>query len=378
MSYNNITIDNNDVLSEFNKIQKIIIIFFSSFSLALYFFSLLFMIFYLKKIVYIKAKYYNFILVSSITGLIDLYLNKKEFLFIKIIILFFSKILQFHLIISSINKMLYGKHIFKAEKDFTIKNLLLINIIILPIIIFPYEKIFTKYINKINFFQNLIILISILYFYEYVKKYINNLLNYLKEIPKDNILIPYMESEELIEIYKIIDNFWLIIFVFGLIYYIIKLFDLLLIKITIIHFCVYLILIIIESSLVFIFFFCFTYITYILNKNYDKGEYVQTEEDESHLSNNVKNKTKNENENESNEIEISEINIKNEKSSKTNNKYKSLENSEHEDNVIEIDNFDIPNANGKDNKNNEEEKLDDEEENNTLKDKKYKETDKLK
>ena len=378
MSYNNITIDNNDVLSEFNKIQKIIIIFFSSFSLALYFFSLLFMIFYLKKIVYIKAKYYNFILVSSITGLIDLYLNKKEFLFIKIIILFFSKILQFHLVISSINKMLYGKYIFKAEKDFTIKNLLLINIIILPIIIFPYEKIFTKYINNINFFQNLIILISILYFYEYVKKYINNLLNYLKEIPKDNILIPYMESEELIEIYKIIDNFWLIIFVFGLIYYIIKLFDLLLIKITIIHFCVYLILIIIESSLVFIFFFCFTYITYILNKNYDKGEYVQTEEDESHLSNNVKNKTKNENENESNEIEISEINIKNEKSSKTNNKYKSLENSEHEDNVIEIDNFDIPNANGKDNKNNEEEKLDDEEENNTLKDKKYKETDKLK
>ena len=149
---------------------------------------------------------------------------------------------------------------------------------------FPYSIIFEKYNNIIRFLQYIIIIIFILFLYEYIQKNIDEIMNYLKINIKDNILIPYMEQDELKRIYIIIDNLCFLFYFFALFYYIIKFFDILLINIVYIHFIITLILLIIEMAAIFVYFISLTYITYLLNKNYHKGKIIPTDEDGENLS----------------------------------------------------------------------------------------------
>lgn len=372
---------NNETLIENDEIQRNIIYTLSFFGIILYFFSLLIMLFYIKNVVFIKSKSFSFILLNSITNLIDLSINKKNYLPFKHIINFISYLFQFHLIISSINRLLSGKQIFKSEKDYSLKKLIYIEII-LPLLIFPYNKFFEG-TQIINFCQYLIIIILLICFYEYVKNKIDKLIEYLSENnSKDNIEIAYMEQEELIRIYKIIRSIWSFSFIYILIFYIIKFFDILLKKIELVHYIISILLIVFKELVVFLFFSGLTTIVYLLNKSYDKGQRVQTDEEENNFTNGEKIKFEGEDEENGKinkkgeshklEIELEDINI--ERNTKK-NEYKNIENSQNDDNIIEIDNLDI--SNGKENKNNEEEKLD--EEDDTLKINNYsKETDKLK
>ena len=354
MSKNTTEVINDENLYEIDSIQRTIIIYLSSLGLILYFISLLIMIFYIKKVVFIKSKSFSFILLNSLTNFFEIYINSKFILPVKHIIIFISYLCQFHLITSSINRMLSGKQIFKSEKDYSLKKLIYIEII-LPLVIFPYS----------NFFDNVI-----LCFYEYVKKRIDKVIKYLEENNnKDNIEIAYMEPEELIYIFNLIKGLWSFSFVFMLIFYILKFFDILLKKIEIVHFFISLILISLKESVVFLYFVGLTIVVYLLNKSYDKGEIVQTDEKFEEDENGKLNRK---GEPQKLEIELDDINI--ERNTKK-NEYKNLEKSQNEDNILEIENIDI--SNGKENKNNEEEKLDEEDEN--LKINNYsKETDKLK
>ena len=148
-------------------------------------------------------------------------------------------------------------------------------------------------------------------------------MNYLKINIKDNILIPYMEQDELKRIYIIIDNLCFLFYFFALFYYIIKIFDILLINIVYIHFIITLILLIIKMAAIFVYFISLTYITYLLNKNYHKGQIIQTDEDGENWSQKRK---------ENNKLEGIEID---EKDTERN----SRKNKQNEDIIIEIDNF---------------------------------------
>jgi hypothetical protein len=307
-------------------------------------------------------------------------LTKKELLSFKSIILFISYLFQFHLIISSIDRMLSGKQIFKSEKDYSLKKLIYIEIV-LPLLIFPYDKFF-KGTNMINFIQNISIIILLICFYEYVKNKIEKVIQYLNENNKDNIEIAYMEPDELSRIYTLIRKLWLINFIITLIFYIIKFFDILLKKIEVVHYLISILLIILKEFVVFLSFSVLTIIVYLLNKSYSKGQIIQTEEEESNFVNGEKIKCEREEEENGKinkkeeaknmEIELEDINIERNKQKE---EYKNIDKSQNEDNIIEIDNLDI--SNGKENKNNEEEKLDEEDENLKL-NHFSKETDKLK
>ena len=324
-------------------VQKILISFFSSFELFTYFVSLLILIFYVKNIQFIKAKSFSFIILNSITDLIKLFLDKSEYTTYKTYIIFISYLMQFHLVISAINKMLNGKNIFKQEKDFSIKKLFKNEIIFLPLIFFPYEKYIKNIGSIINIFQNIIIIILIIMFYMYIKKKIEELLNFLQENSKINIEIPNMEPEELFRVYLVIKHLWNISFIFGLLYYIFKFFDIFLKDNYKIDYLITLILFIIEKSIIFIIFLCLTYAVYLLNKRYQKVQIVQIDKGEStHASYDEigKNRIKN------NKLEIEYINVG-----------KNEENSKNVDNTIEIDNTE--GSDEKNNKNNENEKLDD-------------------
>ena len=378
MSKNN-TQFSNDYLLEDDTIQRTIILTLSFFGIFLYLLSLLVMICYIRKIVFIKSKSFSFILLNSLTNLFDLMLTKKELLSFKSIILFISYLFQFHLIISSIDRMLSGKQIFKSEKDYSLKKLIYIEIV-LPLLIFPYDKFF-KGTNMINFIQNISIIILLICFYEYVKNKIEKVIQYLSENNKDNIEIAYMEPDELSRIYTLMRKLWLIDFVVTLIFYIIKFFDILLKKIEVVHYLISILLIILKEFVVFLSFSVLTIIVYLLNKSYSKGQIIQTEEEESNFVNGEKIKFEGDEEENGKinkkeeaqkmEIELEDINIERNKQKE---EYKNIDKSQNEDNIIEIDNLDI--SNGKENKNNEEEKLDEEED---AKDNNYsKETDKLK
>ena len=379
MSKNN-TQFSNDYLLEDDTIQRTIILTLSFFGIFLYLLSLLVMICYIKKIVFIKSKSFSFILLSSLTNLFDLMLTKKELLSFKSIILFISYLFQFHLIISSIDRMLSGKQIFKSEKDYSLKKLIYIEIV-LPLLIFPYDKFF-KGTNMINFIQNISIIILLICFYEYVKNKIEKVIQYLNENNKDNIEIAYMEPDELSRIYALIRKLWLINFIITLIFYIIKFFDILLKKIEVVHYLISILLIILKEFVVFLSFSVLTIIVYLLNKSYSKGQIIQTEEEESNFVNGEKIKFEGDEEENGKinkkeeaknmEIELEDINIERNKQKE---EYKNIDKSQNEDNIIEIDNLDI--SNGKENKNNEEEKLDEEDENLKL-NHFSKETDKLK
>ena len=373
---------NNSYLSyeellETDGVQRTALFVLSCLGIFSYFLSLLVIIFYIKKITFIKSRSFSFILLHSLTNLFELTINQKKLLPFKNIIIFISYLFQFHLIISSINRLLSGKQIFKSEKDFSLKKLLCIEIL-LPLIIYPYAKIFQRP-EIINFFQNLIIIILLLCFYEYVKNKIIKVLQYLTENNhnKDIIEIAYMETEELIRIYNLLKNLWYINFVFILSFYIIKFFDILLIKIDIIHYIISITLVVLREIVSLLFFAILTAIVYLLN-SYNKGEIVQGDEEENNLGNggegdddipgglNIKSNEK------KIEIELDDINIER---NKKKDEYKHLDNSQNEDNIIEIENLEI--SNGKEKDNNEEEKHDEEDEN--FKINKYSnETDKLK
>ena len=373
---------NNSYLSyeellETDGVQRTALFVLSCMGIFSYFLSLLVIIFYIKKITFIKSLSFSFILLHSLTNLFELTINQKKLLPFKKYIIFISYLFQFHLIISSINRLLSGKQIFKSEKDFSLKKLLYIEIL-LPFIIYPYAKIFQRP-EIINFFQNLIIIILLLCFYEYVKNKINKVLQYLTENNhnKDIIEIAYMETEELIRIYNLLKNLWYINFVFILLFYIIKFFDILLIKIEVIHYIISIALVILRELVSLLFFAILTAIVYLLN-SYNKGEIIKDDEEENNLGNggegdddipgelNIKGDGK------KIEIELDDINIERNKKKE---EYKHLDNSQNEDNIIEIENLDI--SNGKEKDNNEEEKLDEEDENYKI-NKYSKETDKLK
>ena len=367
---------NSDNLSDDDTIQRTIIYFFSYLGIVFYFLSLLIMIFYIKKVSFMKSKSFSFLLLNSITNLFELTIKKDFLIPFKDIIVYISYLFQFHLIISSINRLLSGKQIFKSEKNFSLKNLIYIEIV-LPIIVFPYSKFFEAE-EYIDFFQYIIIIILLICFYEYVKNKIVNLIKHLNENNRDIIEISYMEPDELSRVYEIMSKLWFINFSFFLLFYIIKFFDILLKKYEKIHFYISLILIVIKEVVVFLFFLVLTVVVYLLNKSYNKGQIVQTEEDDNNIVNGEKIRFEGEDEEngkklgEPQKLEIEEdVNIDR---NKKKDEYKNIEKSENEDNIIEIENLEI--SNGKENKNNEEEKLDEEED---AKDNNYsKETDKLK
>ena len=378
MPNKNFTYLTYEELLERDIVQRTILYFLSYLGIILYIISLLIIIFYIKNIVFIKSRSFSFILLNSFTNLFELTINKKNLLPFKSIIIFISNLFQFHLVMSSINRLLAGNKIFKSEKDFSLKKLIYIEIL-LPLIIFPYSKLFKKP-EIINFFQYLIIIIFLLCFYEYVKNKINKVIQYINENNKDTIEIAYMEPEELIRIYSILKNLWLLNFLLFLGFFILKFFDILLIKIDLIHYIISITLICIRESIALLFFVILTAIVYLLN-NYNKGQIIKTDEEDNNFTNGEKirfeggdeeNGKLNKEEDRKMEIELDDINIE---KNKKKDEYKHIDNSQNEDNIIEIENEDI--SNGKENHNNEEEKLDEDEE--ILKINKYsKETDKLK
>ena len=263
---------NKDDLIEINQIKTTITIVLSIFNLGIYFCSLVFTCFYIKNTIYIKSKSFSFILINSLTGLINYFLFKNNAL-PKVMFNYISYIIQFHLIFSSINKILSGQYLFKNDKDFSIKKISLIEFFIFPIIVFPYSFLFR--INYIIFdvLQNIIIIISIIYFYSYVKKHIYAVLYFLKENSKDVIIISNMDLKELLRIYEVTYNLWSILFYFSLFYYIIRLLFLLLINKNIfIHLITSLLLITIELATVLILFYIFTYINCLINKYYNQND----------------------------------------------------------------------------------------------------------
>ena len=277
MSTNNINIDD---LNKINQIKATVIIFFSTFDLGIFLFSLLFMYFYLKNIVYIKSKSFLFILINSLNGLIKYLLANNNSL-LKVMLIYISYIIQFHLVISSINETLTGQYLFKNDKkDFSIKNILLIDIILL-IIVFPYTVFFNGHNIMINIFQNIIIIISIVYLYIYVRKLIYEIFCYLNENNKDIVTIPYIEPKELIRIYIILYNFWIILFAFILFYFIFRFLYIFLInKSILINLIIPLLLLTVEEASVYIIFFCLSYINYLKNKyntKDTKDEYITDE-----------------------------------------------------------------------------------------------------
>lgn len=324
----------------------IVIFVLSIFGFILFLLSSLLMICCVKKRVLLKSKPFIFILIHSFTNLIELKINEKELFVFKSIFSFASNMIQFHLIISTINKMLIGKQIFKSDKEYSIKRLKCYEIIII-IITFPYAIIFQK-TEFINFCQYLSIIVLLLCFYEYVKKKIDQVIKYLSECNKDNIEIAYMEPEELIKIYFLSRYLWVISFIIILLYYITKFFDILLKKMDNIHYIISLALICYKETLSFIIFIGLISILYLLNNSYDKGQIIQSEDDENSNLKKVGNKL---------EIELDDINIERKEKK---NEFNNIEKANNEDNVIEIENMDI--KNGKENKN-EEEKLDEDEEN---------------
>ena len=155
MSTNSI---NSYVLSRVNQITTMNLIF-SILDLGLLFCSLLFIYFYLKKIRYINSQSYLFILFKALNGLMKYLLANNNSLY-KAMLFYIIYIIQFHLVISSINAILTGKYLFKIyNKDFSIKNILLIEILFLPIILFPYSNFFNGYKIMISIIQNIIIII---------------------------------------------------------------------------------------------------------------------------------------------------------------------------------------------------------------------------
>lgn len=347
----------NLIEEEFENYFEIFIL--SVIGLVLFFIAALLIIFYVNKFVLIKSKPFIFILLHCLTNLIEIQLNQKEIYRFKYLFSFISYLIQFHIIISAINRLLGGKQIFKSDNDYSIKKLLYFEII-LPIITFPYAVFFQR-TEFVNFCQYLIIIILLLCFYEYVKNKLNQVIKYIKECNRDNIEIAYMEQEELNKIYVLTRYLWVISFILILLYYIAKFFDILLKKIKNVHYIVSIALLCTKESLAFLLFLGLVIIIYLLNKSYDKGQIIPEDEESVNLKKGG-NKL---------EIELDDINIE------RNNKkedYNNLEKQEKdEDNVIEIENMDI--KNGKENKN-EEEKLDEEDENLNINS--IKETDKLK
>ena len=330
--------------------------------LILYIIASLIIVFYVKKSVLLKSKPFIFILVHSITNLIEININTNELYRVKCIFSYISYLAQFHLIISVVNKLLLGKQIFKGDKDYSIKKLKCYEIII-PIIFFPYAIIFQK-TEYVNFCQYLSIIVLLLCFYEYVSNKINQVIKYLSECNKDNIEIAYMEPEELNKIYILMRFLWSLSFIIILLFYITKFFDILLKQVGNVHYVVSLILIIMRESLSFILFIFFIAFVVLLNKSYDKGEIIQSEDDETTNIKKGGNKL---------EIELDDVNIERKDKKDEDNSTEKLDNgSTNEDNVIEIENTDV--KNGKENTN--EEKLDDEDENLNIN--KIQETDKLK
>ena len=326
--------------------------------LSLFFIAILLMIFYAKKFVLIKSKPFIFILLHCLTNLIEIQIIQKDLYLFKYLFSFISYIIQFHLVISAINRLLEGKQIFKSDIDYSIKKLLYFEIIVV-IITFPYA-VFLQGTEFINFCQYLTIIILLLCFYEYVKNKLNQVIKYINESNKDNIEIAYMEQEELNKIYILVRYLWVISFILILLYYIAKFFDILLKKIKNVHYIVSIALICTKESLAFLIFICLVIIIYLLNKGYDKGQIIPEDEESASIKKGG-NKL---------EIEIDDINIEKDKKKDEEN---NIEKPGKEDNVIEIENMDI--KNGRDNKN-EEEKLDEEDDN--LKINNINETDKLK
>ena len=359
--YKNLTFEE---LIKTDIIQRNLLFSFSCFGIILYVLSVLIILLYLKKIELFKSKPLLFILLNSITNLFDLKINIKIIHSFKHIILYISSLFQIHFILSYINYLLSGHQIFISEKDFS-TNLLLFFEIIIALIIFPYAEYYEN-INKIHFFQYLSIIILMICFYEYIKYKINKVINYLKDNKKENITLSYSEPEEIIRIYTLTIRVCHINFVLFLIFYILKFFDILLIKIEKIHYILTIIFILIKITIAFSFFIVFIFIAYLL-QSYKKGEIVQTNDEENNLvaveklgievddeENGQINKEEEKN-NEDKDINDSE-NIKKKDGNKN------IENFKKEDNnVLEVKNSDV--SNEKETKNNEEEeKLDDEEE----------------
>jgi hypothetical protein len=228
----------------------------------------------------------------------------------KAMLFYIIYIIQFHLVISSINAILTGKYLFKIyNKDFSIKNILLIEILFLPIILFPYSNFFNGYKIMISIIQNIIIIISIISLYIYVRKQIYELFIFLNKNNKDISIISFKESNELLRIYGLVYNLCSVLLFFGLFYYAIRFFYIFLMnKSIIILLIISLVLIVIEESIVFIIFFCLTYINCLISNYY----ITQVNKKES---------------------------IDNDKSKRKNNLYKfmNLENTQEQNTLIKID-----------------------------------------
>lgn len=344
---------NIDELIATDEVQNALYYFLSSIGILIYFLSSLILLFK-KKISIIKTRPFSFLLLNSLTNLFELIIDHRSLIPIKNIVTYLSYIFQFHLIISSINKLLSGKRIFKSEKNYSISKLLCIDLI-LALIIFPYQQFYEKS-DTFDFFQYLIIIILILIFYEYVRIKIDLVAKYISENCKDIIIeIPYMEVNELYRIYLLLKSLWYINFIFVLIFYILKFFDILLKKLDLIHYIISLLFIVLKEAVIFVYFIILNMIAYNL-KNYNTGHIVQTTEEDNSIFHGEKIKFEGDDEqsgkisNKENsqnfqiEIQDTEKNVKKEE-------YNQMENED-----IEMENMDI--ENGKENKNNEEEKLD--------------------
>ena len=348
--------DLNDDLDDDYDLESIIVYLFALIEIILYFLYLFLVIIFGKNGALGKTKSQIFLLLNAITNIIKYHPFEQKIIInnIKPFFLLISYVTQFHLIFGTMNNLMKGNNIFKSDKDYSIKNLLYIDILV-AIIIFPYNQFIDSV--KINFIQNLIGILSFLYFFEHVKNKIDQILLLLNENNKDIIEIAFMEPEELTQIYMIISNLWFVTFFFIIFFYIVTFFQFLFLNSEVIISISLIVSAVTKQSIIFLFFIIFGIIFYLLNKSSNKGQIIQTEDDN---NNNRRNNIKSE----SHKLDIVIDDIK------LNEKKKN-----EDDNQIQIDNLDI--SNKKENNQKEEEKLD--EEDGILKINNYmKETDKLK
>ena len=263
----------DDKLNKEEKIYKNMIYFFSLLYIAIYIISIIIILFCIKRIAFIKSKSLTLLLLNSITGFIQLYLNNNKYFVLEHLFLFISYIFHFHLIISSINKLLKGKYIFSSDINFTIKYLTHIEFIYIPLITFPYKEIFKLKVSSFCLYQNITIIISLIFLYSYIQKYIQRLINILDENLNFKIEIPFMESQDLMRVYQNIGQFWLICFILGEIYYSFSIYIHIGDKDKYYYLWIFLFRTIIKYYIILIFFGFIIYTQYKLNKSYSKKDY---------------------------------------------------------------------------------------------------------
>lgn len=238
--------------------------FFSISGLIIYIISLIGLKIYLKTLIYIKSKIFHYILLNSLTHLIEIILLSPSKLCQ--LFLYVSQIIQFILIISFINDCLLDKQVSNNMVDFSILYLKIFYIAF-SLVTFPYLRFFSISKNFLTV-QTILTILFLVGLFKLTDKKLKEIMNYLKQkqmtghnIP--DLYLPYMKAYQLYVIYSVIKKIFFMNFIVLIISNILQILINFLGKNNM-EFLFYLGLIINKSSF-FICCFGFIYVLYLIN-----------------------------------------------------------------------------------------------------------------